>query len=332
MAASSNEGRSGLFQSDQSVVEAIRSLNGLFLQYRQCVKDHETEKQQIRGLFDVWVEEAMQIAEKQGKNPDEEQGILMVSEGKDGVEGVDGRDVESDIVLQHKQALLEEWELAEEVWQSQADMCAGKCTICRIRSGRHVAHDWRDCEGFSNDREAVEEAHKQVERGMLSGHSVEKLLGRCGECQAPRTECWLQIREGVEQPVCKYRGVVTEAVAGILAIGPDMVGEWEGREGRRRGAGVSDIEGFTGQRFGGVAVCRVWRAFGWVGVWDIREHKVDEVRERYLGRMQGMGAEVRGQMKGDRRTRGRYGVQRGQIGRGAEEEHGAWSTWSKWPR
>ena len=314
--ASPGDGTGGGFlRSDAHVMETMQSLNGLFSEYRECVRDHQGEKKRFRGMFDVWAEEAMRAAEKQGIDPDEEQTILLVPGGQAAKEeAVDAEDVISDVVLQHKQALLEEWESAEDIWQLQADIWVGKCTICRIRSGQHAAHDWRSCVAHTEDREAVEEAHREVERGLLSGHSVEGMIGRCGACGDLRTECWLRVRvEGIPMG-CRYGGVVTESVAGILAIGPDMVREWERREGGRRGAGVSGVKGFAAQRFGGVAVCRVWRAFGWVGIWDIREIKVDEVRERYHGRMQQMRAEVRGQMKGKRRQQGRYGVHGGRIG------------------
>ncbi len=296
MASSGDDTNSGLFGSERRVLEAVQSLNGLFLQYRQCVRDHKMEKEKFQGLFDVWVEETMKAAEEQGIDSDEQQPILVVEERKE--ETVDDKEVVSDVVLQHKQGLLEEWGLAEEVWQLQAETWAEGCTICRIRGGKQVSHDWRDCGAYAEDRDKVEEAHKEVEKGILSGSSVEEMYGGCEGCEGRRTDCWLQIKDGAEQTGCKYGGVVTESVAGILAIGPKMVRQWEEREGGRQGAGVEGVEGFAGVRFGGLAVCRVWRAFGWAGIWDIREAKVGEVRQQYQGRLQQMERERLWKAKG----------------------------------
>ena len=68
----------------------------------------------------------------------------------------------------------------------------------------------------------------------------QELKGRCGACKILRTHYWLQIKSQADEPGCRKRAVVTESVAAILAIGPEMVEEWERREGRRRGVGVSE--------------------------------------------------------------------------------------------
>lgn len=55
----------------------------------------------------------------------------------------DLREVIDDVVLQHKQALLEEWESAERMRDMQVETWVGGCTICRIRGGQHLEHNWR---------------------------------------------------------------------------------------------------------------------------------------------------------------------------------------------
>ena len=55
-------------------------------------------------------------------------------------------------------------------------------------------HDWRNCGVYPQDCRAVEEAHKEVEKGMLSVNHDQELEGRCGACKMSRTHCWLQIK------------------------------------------------------------------------------------------------------------------------------------------
>lgn len=301
-----------MFHTQRQVMEAVRSLDGLFLQYRQCVRDHETEKEKFRGMFGVWTEELMRAAEKQGIDKDEEQAVVLETDGLGG--GVDDSGVVAEVVLQHKQGLLEEWEWEDEVWQLQADTWAKKCTICRIRDGRRVKHDWRECTVYPQDRAAVEEAHKEVEKGILSVKHEQEMNGMCGGCGVSRTRCWLQIKDGAGKMVCKYQAVVTESVAGILGIGPEMVGEWERREGRRRGGGVSEGHWYAGHRFGGIAVCRIWRTFGWAGVWDIGAAKADGVREEYRERLQLLTQQREGELEGVEQRKGLYGVREGKVG------------------
>ena len=293
-------------------METVRALDGLYLQYRQCVRDHQAERERFRGMFDVLTEEMMRVAEQQGTDAEEEEPMLLVTKGRDSA--VDESAVIADVMLQHKQALLEGWVLAEEVWQLQAETWARKCGICRIREGRRVKHDWRGCPAYPQDREMVEQAHREVEQGMLSVDEEEVLEGRCGGCDMSRTSCWLEVRQRADMKGCKYHGVVTESVAAILAIGPDMVRQWEEREGRRRGAGANEVRRFAGQRFGGMAVGRVWRTFGWVGIWDIRGAKVDEVRSGYQRRLQTMTQQVEGETEGVGKRKELYGVRDGKIG------------------
>ncbi len=67
MATWGDGAEAGVFHTERQVIEAVRSLDGLFSQYRQCVRDHETEKEKFKGMFGVWTEELMRAAEKQGR-------------------------------------------------------------------------------------------------------------------------------------------------------------------------------------------------------------------------------------------------------------------------
>ena len=64
------------------------------------MRDHHTEKERFKGLFDVWTEEIMREAEKQGVDVEEESPVLLTEEAKDKKDsGVDERAVVADMVL-----------------------------------------------------------------------------------------------------------------------------------------------------------------------------------------------------------------------------------------
>lgn len=64
---------------------------------------------------------------------------------------VDEEEVVSDMMLGHKEALLDEWTLADEIWELQMDLWARMCVICQIRDGGQVGHDWRDCPSHAGE-------------------------------------------------------------------------------------------------------------------------------------------------------------------------------------
>ena len=112
----------GLFKSTRQVVEAVQTLSTVFWEYRQCVKDHQAEKEKYKGMLDVWAEEIMRAAEEQGIDPDGEEEILVENETEQ--RAVDTAEVVMDVVLQHKQALLDEWRAADNMWKHMGgDMC-----------------------------------------------------------------------------------------------------------------------------------------------------------------------------------------------------------------
>ena len=78
---------------------------------------------------------------------------------------------------------------------------------------------------------------------------------------------------------CQFSGVMIQSAAVILAMGPWFVEEWEARFSR--GADYKE-------RFGYLAIGRVWRAFGWLGAMDIRQLRAEELVERYRRRLQGL--------------------------------------------
>jgi len=160
----------------------------------------------------------------------------------------------------------------------------------------------------------VEGAHKEVEKGTWSVNNVEVSEGTYTECGMWGRDCWLEVKERAEKKGCRCRRVVTDSVAAILAIGPDIDCKREGREGGRRGAGRSEIEPFAGQQFGSIAICRVWRTFGWVGMSDIREAIVDRVRVRYEGRLRTLTQQMGAEMEGFSKRKELQGVREGKIG------------------
>lgn len=116
---------------------------------------------------------------------------------------------------------------------------------------------------------------------------------------------------------CAYLAVVTESVAAILGIGPRLVKEWEQREGGPRGVQVSGGGGSLHRRYGRTGMQQVWQTFGWVGFWDIREVKVDDLRDAYAKRLQVLTQKVKeGESLAERRRK--YGIWNGEIGGRAE--------------
>lgn len=319
MASAKEENGTGLLQTPRQVVEAVQALGTLFVGYRKCVRDHQAEKERYKGMFEVWVEETMRMAEKQGEDGDCEEPILVVDETKK-EDGGEASEVVADVLLQHKERILDEIATTDAIWDLQAELWAKKCKICRIRTGRGRIHDWRDCERFPEDREAVRKTHEDVGRGMSGVENAGQMGGGfCGGCKNSKQRCWMRFREpGVKSGKCKYSTVVTETVAAILAIGPRMVREWEEREGerdsKRRGEMVEAGEGRVPQRFGCRAVRRVWQTFGWVGVWDIRGAKVNGLKEGWVERMSALVERPQGLESLAERRRW-YAVHEGEIGR-----------------
>ena len=79
---------------------------------------------------------------------------------------------------------------------------------------------------------------------------------------------------------------------------------------------MTGVETFTQQRFGALDVGRLWRTFGWVGMWDVREPRVDSVCARWELRLPSItkkdgAVPLEGSIKRERR----YGVWNGRIGR-----------------
>lgn len=295
--------------------EVTENVYDIMKGFDRWAREQKEVKERWRQRIAASVEEMMKqaeegkwLTEEEAEKSEPEQWIVKQVAG----ERVDVVEV---VILQHKQALLGEWESAVDVWAMQAETWAGKCAICRIRKGSRIKHDWRECPTYEDECAKVEVAHAEMEGGVLSIDSLARFEGRCPGCTNARDSCWLQIRHTADKSCCRFAGVVTESAAAIMALGPEMVEEWERREGRRRGAGTTGIEKFTQQRFGGLDVGSLWRTFGWVGVWDIDEARVDNVcaawerRLRSLTKKEGATA-----LEGSSEREWRYGVRGGEIG------------------
>ena len=277
MELAKQELKQGKAGNEKNVHEALGSLETISDGYREWLKTHSKERRDWQLAFEVWAEMTMRGVEEQVAQPPEEEAGADSQEynkerkgqgekeeehatrvGNEPKENVsEAEEVISDVMLQHKQALLDEWQAADEVWELQANVWAGACVICRIRGGHRMEHDWRDCTSYPEDRGLVHTAHGDVEIGLSLAEGVEEVEGSCVLCWQPITDCWMQVKREATRQQCEYYGVIPEVVAGVLAIGPEMVGEWEDREGRRRGAGVEGVSDSAGQRFGAVIVGRV---------------------------------------------------------------------------
>lgn len=302
----------------QNASAGTENVYDIMKEYDRWAKEQNEAKERWRQRIVASVEQMMKQAEE-GRWLTEHE-AEQVDREQTAVEEVAGERlaVAEDVILQHKQSLLDEWETAEDVWAMQAETWAGKCTICRIRKGARVKHDWRECPVHGGDVARVELAHTEVEKGVLSIESGAHLEGQCPECQRLRNECWMQVRHPTSADCCRYAGVVTESVAAIMAIGPEMVEAWQSREGRRRGAGVTGVETFTQLRFGALDVGRLWRTFGWVGMWDIRRAQVDNVCAKWEERLRSLTKKDGAiPMEGGVKRERLYGVMDGRIGRGS---------------
>ena len=252
-------------ERDVTGTGAAASLDAIFIGYQKFMKAHAEEKQAWQRAFSTWAQATMEKAEE---------GALQAEGGTAEVKGQgkeEGRqecaqvgeseDVMSEILLQHKQRIIDEIPTTDEIWQLQAESWAGWCTICRVRDGRRRSHDWRDCDMYPGDRDAVGEAHGEVQTGTLSMENAANMGGFCGLCTRTRQYCWMQVRHRAGKKGCRCTAVVTESWATILAIGPQMVREWEEREGKQRGWFGSKA-GPGQQRFGCRAIRRGWQVFG----------------------------------------------------------------------
>lgn len=238
-----------------------------------------------------------------------------------------------DVMLQHKQRILDEWQCPDEIWVMQAETWAGKCGICRVREGRRIRHGWRDCPAHPQDRLAVREAYTEVIVALEADgatHREGMFLAVCPGCSAPRWMCWARAKaRGSKAVPCRFRGVAVESVAAILGTEARMVQEWEARRGQGRGGSRRSSEGGgEGERYGYGAMGRVWRTFGWLGIWDIRGVGIDELQDGYMERLRVLTWKEKEkvvskeEMKEARKKRRQlYGVWEGEIGgwEGGEE-------------
>jgi len=201
-----------------------------------------------------------------------------------------------DVLTHHKQRMLDEWEGPDEIWTMQAELWAEACAICRIREGTWADHEWQMCGRHQDDVEAVRRAHDGVVEYSELWTTRSREVGFVGRryvgCKRSRDRCWV---DGDVQD-CRFAGVVANSVAAILGTGAWFVQEWEEQEGRGRG-GLWGKQRIKEPRYGFAEAGRVWRTFGWLGVWDITEVKVDNFKEEYYNRFRELKASREGQRR-----------------------------------
>lgn len=73
---------------------------------------------------------------------------------------------------------------------------------------------------------------------------------------------------------------MAESVGVLLAVGPERLRGWEGREGRPLRAGDRN-DGHGADRFGYRAVGRVWQRWGWLGSINMENVRIEEVGDKY---------------------------------------------------
>lgn len=183
--------------------------------YQAFLKEQAEDKRAWQRVFETWAQATMERVEQRasqeegrvsdGKRPTVEGGVQKH------IEAGESEEVISVVLLQHKERILDEVSSASVIWQLQAESWARRCTICRVRDGRRRSHDWRDCDTYPEDREAVRKAHGQVQTGTLSMENAGNINGTCGLCTRTRQHCWMQIKHSTAKKGCRCSVVITES-------------------------------------------------------------------------------------------------------------------------
>lgn len=74
----------------------------------------------------------------------------------------ENEDVIFDVLLCHKQRILDEWNEPLDRWKMQAELWVEACPICRIHDGIWVGRDWRECTKYRMDVDSVRRAYVGV--------------------------------------------------------------------------------------------------------------------------------------------------------------------------
>jgi len=204
----------------------------------------------------------------------------------------ENEDVIFDVLLCHEQRILDEWDEPSDRWNMQAESWVDACPICRIHDGIWARHDWKECTKYPPDVEAVSKAYVGVVNNsrLWTRKDYKGFNGWCGQCGRGKVACWVES----SKETCRLGGVVAESVAAILGTRTWMVNDWEAREGRERGGSWRERR-CEGERYGFTEAGRVWRTFGWLGMWEITEFKVDELKEAYHTHLRKLGRERKAQ-------------------------------------
>ena len=202
--------------------ESVAALSEILKNYGECVKEQDITRRKWCRSIDEWVEEAKRQVEEQASRPENE--TLEVG-GQARSHGGESEEVVADVMLQHKERILDEVPTTDDVWYWQAELWAKRCKICRIREGVGRRHDWRVCPKYPGDCDVVRKVHMEVKIGTGMLENVGQMNGYCKGCNLMKQGCWMQLKDSAHHTGCRYKGVVTETVAAILANGLAMVRE-----------------------------------------------------------------------------------------------------------
>lgn len=254
----------------------------------ECTTSQEVKQSELKEAEDGQDEAMEELDETTDSRPRENEDVIF------------------DVLLCHKQRIMDEWDEPSDRWKMQAESWAEACPICRIHDGIWAGHDWRECTHYPTDVGSVRRAYVGVvnNSGLWTHKDLKGFNGWCDQCQRGKIECWVESSKNS----CRFGGVVAESVAAILGTRTWYVNDWEAREGRERGGSWKERR-YEGERYGYTEAGRVWRTFGWLGMWDITEVKVDELKEAYHTHLRKLGRERKAQRQRELVTAARRDVE-----------------------
>jgi hypothetical protein len=164
--------------------KAMDSLSDMEQGYREFKERQKEERRQwIGDTVEALVQSTISRIDEEESHDTANQIVAEEAESINNARVGESEEVVADVMLEHKQRILEEIDSADDVWQLQADVWAGGWHICRIRDGRQRKHDWRDCTGHAEDRAAVRKAQEEMAmgKGLLSKVGQMEVCGLGGD-------------------------------------------------------------------------------------------------------------------------------------------------------